>query len=302
MRYLLDCDPGVDDTLAILYLCFYKAKDILAITTTAGNTTHINAFRNARYVLSQTKCSDIEVCRSEGKTLSSPVPVAEYVHGRGGLGSLFKEAGKIKDTDDTAISHLKIVETIKKYRDELILIATGPLTNLALAENLVPGILGKTKILWMGGGLKESNITEFAEFNAHFDPLSVKTVFSSAREITMVPLDITNPIKISKQSFFSWIENRSKGEWFEKLLKQYISFSRGISGKEEFNLHDPVAVFCAIHPDRVWKERGCGDIILKGKRRGKFIFKENKKGNIHLVKGIDKKYFFKTFERCIKNF
>lgn len=301
MKYLIDCDPGVDDVLAIIYLFHLKGKEVLAVTTTGGNTSPSNSFRNALFIVRKTSRRDVKVSGSSLNTFSPPVQTAEYVHGSGGLGKFFEKSLPKKFSREE--SFLTILNFIKLYGRHLTIISTGPLTNLAWCENKEKGILKKLrKIVWMGGGINVTNVTEWAEFNAYFDPLAAKIVILSGADITVVPLDLTDKIVIHADEFFNNLKGEKKVRWFKKLLNPYIQFTEKTKGGKFFQVHDAVAVFCALFPEKTTSVRGKGDIITEGKMRGKFIFEENVEGKVELITGIDEDYFMMGFKGAIESF
>jgi len=140
----------------------------------------------------------------------------------------------------------------------LTLIATGPLTNLALALQKDPDGMKKLKeVSIMGGAVRtKGNITPHAEFNIFSDPLAAKIVFESGLPITLVPLDVTHQVSLTSR----WMEEKVKP--LKNPFSQFVIEATGYnSGAKKFRnreviyLHDPLAVGVVIDSHLVRKER-----------------------------------------------
>jgi purine nucleosidase len=151
-----------------------------------------------------------------------------------------------------------IARIARQYPNELTLIATGPLTNLALALQKDPAGMKKLKdVAIMGGAVRtKGNITPYAEFNIFSDPLAAKIVFESGLLITLVPLDVTHRVTLSPQ----WMEDKIKplGNPLSKFVIEatgYDTMAEKFRNKQRIYLHDPLAVGVVINPDLAKKER-----------------------------------------------
>jgi len=173
-RILLDTDPGGDDVFALCWLQSLARQghaEIVAVTTVGGNVPSQHTFANASKILALGGFEHVEVGRA--------VPVrgqaedAAYIHGADGMGNLSqtlpdakRQLGKARFADQI------IIEKLGAAPGEITLVAIGPLTNLAAAEEKSPGILAKAReVVIMGGVFRQpGNVTSRAEFNVHFDP------------------------------------------------------------------------------------------------------------------------------------
>jgi purine nucleosidase len=147
---------------------------------------------------------------------------------------------------------------LRQYPYELTLIATGPLTNLALALQKDPAGMKKLKdVAMMGGAVRtKGNITPHAEFNIYSDPLAARKVFESRLPITLVPLDVTHQVSLTPQ----WMEEKIKPlrNPFSKFVIEatgYDTIAQKFRNKELIYLHDPLAVGVVINPDLIKKEK-----------------------------------------------
>lgn len=120
-----------------------------------------------------------------------------------------------------------IVDAIHQYGNELVLLVTGPMTNIALAEAREPGILSKCKkIIAMGGAVKTNgNVTPVAEFNIAYDAESAAAVFNSTKNIILVPLDLTTQMVFSEDDMENCFKNinHSKKEEFMRALTKFTT-------------------------------------------------------------------------------
>lgn len=203
-RYIIDCDPGVDDAIALL-MCFASldaADEILAITATHGNVPLKQVLKNIERTL--------DVCESFGTTHQSKarkVPVyagcscplvksaMEYTpwHGEDGLGDAFGDADVLPRHVQPGHAANTLVSLCKEYEGEVTLICLGPLTNVALAcrldESFAPAV---KELVWMGGcSSARGNVTATSEFNAHKDPEAAHIVLSTFPRCTMVSWEVT---------------------------------------------------------------------------------------------------------------
>lgn len=225
----LDCDPGHDDAIAIL-LAFYGKKgesdsiDVLGISTTHGNATGLHTYTNAiklltAYGIRPTQC---KVWRGSDGPILRKGKVDKEIHGNDGLGgveclpelkdervqehiqaTLQGESGEdgMPPADPLRLVQYQISLLEERRRQGLppiSLIATGPLTNIALLIKLCPGdgsLLTETveQVVLMGGSAGMSgNRSPLAEWNIYVDPEAASIVFDSKLKVVMAGLNVTH--------------------------------------------------------------------------------------------------------------
>ncbi|NEA49083.1 nucleoside hydrolase [Streptomyces sp. SID10815] len=189
---LMDCDTGVDDAVALMYLCQTPGVDLRAVTTVAGNTSAEQAARNTLQVLQVAGRTDIPVAAGAAATLRGDVkPEASFVHGEGGLGGVTLPAPSAA-LDPRHAADL-IIDTAREAGGNLHILATAPLTNLALAlrkEPRLPELVSHVTV--MGGAVHHpGNISPVAEANIGNDPEAAALVLAADWDLTLVPLDVT---------------------------------------------------------------------------------------------------------------
>jgi inosine-uridine nucleoside N-ribohydrolase len=246
-KVILDVDPGIDDALAILLASRSPELEILGITVVSGNVHVSKGAINALRTLEAIKAKDIPVYIGQDKPLLRKLETAEWVHGSDGLG----DANIPMPSKKPIKGGVKfIIDTIMDSKsNEITLIATGPLTNIAMALLLEPDLVKKIKeLIIMGGayGLTPygiGNVTQVSEFNVYTDPEAAKIVFESGIQLTAVGLDVTmDPQAIlTKDKYEQLISFSSNTVRFAtSIMKNFIN-RFGI-----FQLHDPMAVIMAI--------------------------------------------------------
>ena len=182
---LLDCDPGHDDAIALLLALASPEVELRGVTTVAGNQTLEKTTANALRILELVDREDVEVAAGAGRPLVREPYVAAYVHGETGLdGSDLPPAGR------TPVEQ-HAVDFLAERVEGITLVATGPLTNVALLLARHPEARPE-RIVLMGGAIAEGNVTPAAEFNVWADPEAAKRVFASGLDVTMVGLDVTH--------------------------------------------------------------------------------------------------------------
>ncbi len=243
----MDMDPGIDDALAIMLAVNSPELEILGITTVSGNVHVDKASLNALRVLEILGADDIPVYRGAGTPLARELVTAEWVHGEDGLGDAGLPMPR-RQALNGAVGFL--AETLMGERD-VILITTGPLTNLALALALEPELPRYIRrLIIMGGayGLTSygyGNTTPASEFNIYVDPEAARIVFEAGLKPVCVGLDITtDPSAILGKRELEMLAN-SPSDLARTAYKIVAKFAERFGFVQ---LHDPMAVAAAINP------------------------------------------------------
>ena len=298
---MIDCDVGVDDALALI-LAFHSTElDVKAVTGVTGNVPVGRVFENIQKVLSliQPKTKPV-IARGADQPLAGKPVYAYSVHGRDGLGGTKIDFQEKEDAWELFAGRADelLVKMARQYPGEINLIATAPLTNLALAlQEDREGMSKLKQITIMGGAVRtRGNITPFAEFNIFSDPLAAQIVLKSGLPITLVPLDVTHQVSLTPQ----WMEERVKpiDNSFSKFVIEatgYGSTTHLFRKRELFHLHDPLAVGVVIDPGLVRKERLSMDVKIQDQEHyGKTS--EAKQGpKVDVCLGVDAKRFLELF-------
>lgn len=256
---LLDCDPGLDDSIAILTAAHYG--NLVGITTVNGNVGIEHTTRNALATV-QIAGLDVAVHRGAGRPLISPLMDAARIHGETGLGRVRLPEPTRSTASNDAVSYLcDMARTV----DNLNLVAVGPLTNLALAlrrDPTLPSHLAGITI--MGGAARTGNVTPVAEFNVWADPEAAEIVFREAAPITMVGLDVTHKVLFGPPEVDRMRAAATATGNFAADLVAY-AYERCLQvGRPAAPLHDATAVIAVTHPELFARTRHMVTVELHG--------------------------------------
>ncbi|GAA3754602.1 nucleoside hydrolase [Microbacterium kribbense] len=263
-KIILDCDPGHDDAIAILLAAGNPMIDLLAITTVAGNQTIEKVTRNALSVCAIAGI-EVPVARGADRPLVEPQRVAGDIHGASGLDGPVLPAPAFVLDERHAVTLL--VDTVMAHEPgEITLVATGPLTNIALAMLTEPAIVDRVKrVVVMGGAYTRGNTTPAAEFNIAVDPEAAEAVFRGSWDVTMVGLDLTHQALATTE-----LHERVRaigGPVSRFVLDVWEFFGqtyRSVYGFEHPPIHDACCVAAVIDPTVFTTARADVRVELRG--------------------------------------
>jgi inosine-uridine nucleoside N-ribohydrolase len=244
VKLLLDCDPGHDDAIALLYAACHL--DLLAITTVHGNQSLEHTTRNALGLCRLARL-DIPVARGAAQPLLGPALEGGTVHGATGLdGAEMPEPDR--DVIDTHAAEL-IPRLARQHRGDLVIAATGALTNVALALSLEPKLRDWLHgITIMGGTTGIGNATPVAEFNILCDPEAADIVLRSGVPLWLVGLDVTRRVGVDAAGIAALRTGGTLARTIADLLDFYLASLRRVHGLTTASLHDPCALVPFIAP------------------------------------------------------
>jgi inosine-uridine nucleoside N-ribohydrolase len=246
---LLDCDPGHDDALAIALAA--RHGRLLGITTVAGNVPLTRTTKNA-LTMCEVLRLDVPVHAGSPAPLVSELRTAEFIHGASGLEGPTPPEHAREVASNDAVGFL--VETVRAHPGEVTLVATGPLTNVALALRTAPDIADTLRgVSIMGGGIPWGNVTPAAEFNILVDPEAADVVFRAGLPLTMAGLNATHQWMVDEGNVARLRAAGGRAARFCGELLEYYgnAYARAMSGRFEGPLHDPLAVLAVTHPELV---------------------------------------------------
>ncbi|HUG47325.1 MAG TPA: nucleoside hydrolase [Candidatus Limnocylindria bacterium] len=239
---ILDCDPGHDDALALLLALQRPELEVLGVTTVAGNATLENTTHNALSVLTLIERTDIPVAAGAEGPLRRPLQTAAHVHGASGLEGAELPAPASAPVAEHAVEFM--AGLIEASAVPVTLVATGPLTNVALLRQQQPAAFAQVgHICLMGGAIGEGNITASAEFNIWVDPEAAAEVFEGGRPVTMIGLDVTHKAIVTHADADRLAQRGNRtGRVFADLLHFFARFHVQRYGWDGSPVHDAVAV------------------------------------------------------------
>ena len=246
----MDCDPGIDDAVAIAVAAASQDKlNICGISTVSGNQTSGLVTDNALKLAAFLGLENIPVVRGAGEPLMRKIETADYVHGENGLGNC--ELPKTSKTVASENGILFIRDYIMRMpeNDRITLVPTGPLTNIALLLKTFPEVKGRIeKIVSMGGSSIGGNVTAAAEFNIWADPEAAKIVYQAGIPVVMCGLDVTTRCGLTREQVFALNESSSIVQRdYGQMLKFYFDAPDN-RDSDLLWIHDAVTVLYLTDP------------------------------------------------------
>ena len=299
-RILIDCDPGVDDAIALLLALASPELEVLGVTTVAGNVPWERTFDNGRRVVALAGRSDVPVYRGCTGPLLGPVLRGKY-SGAGGLGgSLLPDSGAPEQAAHAVDVIIATLNAAADAKDPITVCTLGPLTNLAVALARDPGIArGMARIICMAGAfIAGGNRTPSAEFNVLADPHAAEIVLRAGVPVVLTPLDVTfqalaTPARVA--------DLRSRGGRVTKLAAELITFyDRNDSaryGEPGGPLHDPCVIGYLLQSDLFGGRPAHVSVELQGSLTygqtvGDFFGTTGKPHNATVLQKLDAPGFF----------
>lgn len=258
---IIDCDPGVDDALALMLANSKKELDILAITSVNGNVGIEATTKNARLVAGLLDM-DAVIARGADKALIAPPVEMLNTHGSdgfGGVAELFDEKDMKELSEKNAVETMS--EILRNSEEKVTIIAIGPLTNIAILFLAYPELKSKIEVLSiMGGSTSQGNRTAKAEFNFYVDPHAANIVLNSGVDIILAGLNVTLQAYITDEDAIRIKEKKSPiSDVAYKILETYKA--------NDPAMHDPVSVLAITNPEIMEME----DMYVNVEYGGKFV-------------------------------
>jgi purine nucleosidase len=264
-RVILDTDPGIDDALAILLALASPEVELEAITVTFGNCSVDQGVQNALSILDLAHSNYIPVAKGADRPLVQSLLLAPETHGNSGLGYAQLPPSKIKP-DPTPAVHL-LIEKVMAESGEMTVVAIGPLTNLALAIRLEPGIVQAIKEVYiMGGAIRyDGNTTPLAEYNTYCDPHAAHIVYHSGLPVTLVPLDVTYQVVFTSHDLARLRQvDAPLTQFISDATRFYMEFHDEYQQISGCVINDPLALAITYLPELVETQELFVDVDISG--------------------------------------
>jgi purine nucleosidase/pyrimidine-specific ribonucleoside hydrolase len=250
---LIDTDPGIDDALALLLAFRSPEWRVEAVTTVAGNVPVELGTANTRRLAGVAGVAPMVAIGARGP-LVGPLVTATHVHGDDGLGGLahaLPEAPVEAHPGDAADL---LIACARRWAGELVVVALGPLTNLAVAlERDRAALAGVRAVVVMGGAAAVGgNVTAAAEFNVFVDPEAAHAVLAAGLPLTLVPLDVTSQVvwPAARIDRLAGTSGSTVAGLAAALAGRGLALARA-EGAPGIVMHDPLAVAVALDPSLV---------------------------------------------------
>jgi purine nucleosidase len=299
-KVIIDCDPGIDDSLALILALRSPELEVVGITIVAGNVPVKQGGENALKALEMAKALHIPVYLGEAGPLSRELVTAQDTHGEDGVGECFFAKTQKAEVKEGAVDF--IIDTLNQNK-EISIIALGPLTNIAKALMKNKEVFQKVdQFVSMGGSFKShGNCSPVAEFNYWVDPHGADYVYKNlGRPIHMVGLDVTRKIVLTPNILE--LIKRLGGDlshYIVAITRFYVDFHWVQEGVIGCVINDPLAVAYFIEPSICQGFTAYTEVSCDGIAMGQSIVDEKdfwkKSHNTMVLNEVDAKKFMKMF-------
>ncbi|MEM6692147.1 MAG: nucleoside hydrolase [Planctomycetota bacterium] len=248
-KIIIDCDPGIDDAIAITMAVFDPRVEVLAVTATTGTVPASTSTANVHAIINQLDPPRYPRIGAAQKPDGAPVSDDLEFHGPGGLGEF--EVDVAQRQHETS-SEKVMADLIHAHPDEVTIVCLGPLTNVARLFRRDPAAIDKIDRLIISGGAitAAGNATPSAEHNMYFDPVSAGEVLSSPTTKLMIPLDVTESVAFGVEVLEQLPSlSTGAGRLLHRTLPYMIRMYHDRRGQELIPLHDPLAMLATLQPN-----------------------------------------------------
>ena len=300
-RIILDTDPGIDDSLAILLALASPEISLEGLSVVHGNSSTEQGTINALSVLELAKASHIPVYRGCELPLVQPSLLAPETHGDQGIGYAKLPAPLNQPKTQKGSDYL--IEKIMSSPGEITLVCIGPLTNIALAIRQEPRIVENVKeVFIMGGAIRhEGNTTPMAEFNTYVDPHAAHIVFHSGMPITLTPLDVTYQCIFLKDDLNRLLKIESPiTKFISDATRFYMEFHDEYQKIDGCVINDPLTMALTFMPELCDYQDLYVDVDLSGgvsmgNTFADFYKMTKKSANMRVALGVRSRDFMELF-------
>lgn len=294
---LIDCDPGIDDAVALLLALAAPELEVRAVTAVAGNVPLALTERNARAVLALAGRPEIPVHGGCDQPLVGAIPAWAPIHGKGGLGPLTLPEPTQPLASADAVGFL--IDALRAAARQLTLASTGPLTNIAAALRQAPDIASRIdRLVLMGGAVDYGNVTPFAEFNVHFDPEAAAIVFASGVPVVMLGLDVTCQVRAGRDRVaqIAALDNPAA-----LAVANMLDFYGGTDAHGGA-MHDPCVIAWLLVP---WLFAGYSaevEVVTNGVERGRTCVEPAPEGAVTVINSVEAAGFFELLTNILARY
>lgn len=271
-KILIDCDPGIDDAVALCFALFDSQIEVLSVTACEGAVSAAQVNKNLQSIIN---LLDPPLRPRLGKAepaSDAPPENARYLHGDDGLANLSMDI----DLQRAQPAEKVMSSVIRQNPGEVTIVCLGPLTNIAKLIQSQPTVAQQIDRIVICGGAVDAigNVTACSEFNIHFDPIAAETVLRSTIPKTIVPLDVTSEIRFD-HSFFGFIKDchSNVSRVLKPMLPVLFRSFRRHHAMEDIMLRDLIGLLGAVRPNLFLMEPMAVEVeTRKGLTRGLTVF------------------------------
>ena len=273
MKVLLFADPGIDDSLAIIYALLHPEIELKGIVTGYGNVSVFDATRNASYLLALAGRTDIPVIRGTSQPLSGMHTIFyPEIHGPEGLGPIIPP----EDFEADIYPFELMFEIIEKDLEDIVIVDVGRQTTLAFAYNLRPELMEKVKEIYLMGGafMVPGNVTDIAEANFWGDPIATSVILNKAKKIYITPLNVTNKAIVTRDiAKFIFNHTSSPYKYLIPTVTDYYAafYDQVMPGIDGSPVHDVFTLYYLMNKEKAYTIKRDVRIAIVDGSRGQSI-------------------------------
>ncbi|MEK0427243.1 MAG: Pyrimidine-specific ribonucleoside hydrolase RihA [Planctomycetota bacterium] len=248
-KVIIDCDPGIDDAVALVMALFDPRLDVLAVTTSAGTVPAEQSAKNVQSLIEKLDPPRFPRVGLGTDPENAPVLDESELHGSDGLGNLSLSS---IDRQHLMPSEKLIVDRIKSDSGRVTVLCLGPLTGIARAMQKDPSIIAQIdRIVVVGGAVPGyGDITPAAEFNMYFDPTSANRVLRSATTKTLLPLEMIQQVRFDLDLISNLpLKYTRAGGLLHSMLSHMFRSYRQLRGMEAIFLKGVIGVAYMLEPE-----------------------------------------------------
>lgn len=298
---IIDCDPGVDDAVAISLSLYDSVMDIKLITTVNGNLDLNTVTRNAIHILEKFKRTDIPVAMGAEVPMGQSMPNASFIHQVNGMGGYTPpKTVKTQPIEKNAVEAM--YEVIKENKNNISIVSLGPHTNVGTLIKTHPDVVGMINHIYCEGCSAynhkvEKNWKTYISFNASFDAEALKIVVESGIPITIVPSRMGRELaNFNEKEVFEIRELNDVGRFFFEMYNQYWEHNYE---DRRIATNDTCAILALREPS-LFKTKKAFVKVNTTDMYGRTDFEFTKKGHINYVYKVNKKKMHDCFFKAIK--
>jgi len=291
-KVIIDCDPGIDDAVALCLALFDPRLEVLAVTAVEGNAGAAQTTRNVQAIVEQL---DPPRYPRFGVGQSPDLPPAhelESFHGADGMGNCNFDVSLLHHQHS---SDKVICDVVRSNPENVTILALGPLTNVARALHRDPELATMIHEIVMMGGCIDGvgNVTACSEFNMYYDPASADAVFESRTTKTLVTVDVTRQLVFSLDLLdLLPPESTRVGAFLRRVIPFSFRAHRQRLGLEGIHLHDAIALTAVLNPELFTSKEMYGRVETSGDlTRGMTVFDRRQfphdRPNMEVITDVD---------------
>jgi uridine nucleosidase len=292
-KVIIDTDPGVDDSFAILLALRSPEIEVIGLTSLFGNVRTPTATRNALHLLERFGRSDIPVYEGHLTSITGDAKerIADFVHGDDGFGNTGEPSVSTEPVAGTSAAEF-IVQSANAFPGQVTVVALASATNVALALRLdrVAVTRNLRSVVHLGGAFfTNGNVNPAAEANIFGDPDAADELYGSGADVTVVGLDVTQRLRLSESDLAAMrdaavIDESSApenpadhphcskhGAFLHAISEFYMAFHVRTTGFRGIFMHDPAAVVLAFAPKLFSTKRGRVRVATEGLCKGQTV-------------------------------